>query len=94
MKAVILAAGKGTRMGPLTESKPKVMLPIANKPLLEHIIVYLKAVGIREFLIVIGYGKDRIKKYFKDWRNKVKKIDKSAHVEFSKFSRQEQTFTY
>ena len=66
MKAVILAAGKGTRMGPLTESKPKVMLPIANKPLLEHIIVMLKAVGIREFLIVIGYSKNRIKEYFGD----------------------------
>ena len=75
MKAVILAAGKGTRMGPLTESKPKVMLPIANKPLLEHIIVILNAVGIREFLIVIGYGKDRIKEYFKDGSRFGVKID-------------------
>lgn len=66
MKAVILAAGKGTRMGPLTENRPKAMLPVANKPILEHIIVNLKAAGIREFLIVTGYHKEKITDYFKD----------------------------
>ncbi len=66
MKAVILAAGKGTRMGPLTESKPKVMLPMANKPLLEHIILTLKATGITDFLIVTGYCREKIEGYFKD----------------------------
>lgn len=66
MKAVILAAGKGTRMGPLTESRPKVMLPLANRPLLEHIIVNLKTADIREFLIVAGYHKEKITDYFKD----------------------------
>ncbi|MCZ7361859.1 MAG: sugar phosphate nucleotidyltransferase [Candidatus Methanoperedens sp.] len=69
MKAVILAAGIGTRMGPLTESKPKVMLPLANRPLLEHIIVGLKAGGIREFLLVVGYHKEKIKEYFGDGKN-------------------------
>ncbi len=66
MKAVILAAGKGTRMGPLTENRPKVMLPIANRPILEHIIVAMKAAGIREFLIVVGYLKEKIIGHFKD----------------------------
>ncbi len=66
MKAVILAAGKGTRMGPLTENRPKVMLPVANKPLLQHIIVTMRDAGIREFLIVIGYHKEKITEYFKD----------------------------
>lgn len=66
MKAVILAAGKGTRMGPLTENRPKVMLLVANKPILEHIIVTLKAAGIREFLIVTGYHKEKIIDHFKD----------------------------
>ncbi len=66
MKAVILAAGIGTRMGPLTENRPKVMLPIANRPLLEHIIVGLKAGGIREFLLVVGYHKEKIIEYFGD----------------------------
>ena len=68
MKAVILAAGKGTRMGPLTEKKPKVMLVIANRPLLEHIIVTMKSAGIREFLIVVGYCKEKIIEYFGDGR--------------------------
>ncbi|KCZ73178.1 UDP-N-acetylglucosamine diphosphorylase/glucosamine-1-phosphate N-acetyltransferase [Candidatus Methanoperedens nitroreducens] len=66
MKAVILAAGKGTRMGPLTESRPKVMLPIDNRPILEHIIVRLKAAGIKDFLVVIGYCKEKITDYFGD----------------------------
>ncbi len=66
MKAVILAAGKGTRMGPLTENRPKAMLPIANRPLLEHIIVAIRAAGIRKFLVVTGYCKEKIKDRFGD----------------------------
>ncbi len=66
MKAVVLAAGRGTRMGPLTENRPKVMLPIANKPLLEHIILTLRASGISELFLVVGYCKDKIIEYFGD----------------------------
>lgn len=66
MKAVIIAAGKGTRMGPLTENKPKAMLPIANKPLLEHMILELKVAGIKDLYIVVGYCKEKIKEYFED----------------------------
>ncbi|TRZ89106.1 MAG: glucose-1-phosphate thymidylyltransferase [Methanosarcinales archaeon] len=69
MKAVILAAGKGTRMGPLTENRPKVMLPVANRPILEHIILTLKIAGIRDILIVTGYCKEKIEEYFKDGSN-------------------------
>ena len=66
MKGVILAAGKGTRMGPLTENRPKVMLPVANRPILENIILTLKISGIRDILIVTGYCKEKIEEYFKD----------------------------
>ena len=66
MKAVILAAGQGTRMGPLTRNIPKVMLPIANKPLLLHVIQSARDAGIREFVLVVGYGEQLIKDYFKD----------------------------
>ncbi|MDL5501686.1 MAG: sugar phosphate nucleotidyltransferase, partial [Candidatus Methanoperedens sp.] len=52
MKAVILAAGQGTRMGPLTRNIPKVMLPIANKPLILHMIESARDAGIREFVLV------------------------------------------
>lgn len=66
MKAVILAAGQGTRMGPLTYNRPKVMLPVANKPILEHIICSARDAGIHEFVIVVGYYSETIKEYFGD----------------------------
>lgn len=66
MKAVVLAAGQGTRMGPLTRNTPKVMLPIANKPLLYHVIKSANDAGIRDFVLVVGYGEQIIKEYFKD----------------------------
>lgn len=75
MKAVIIAAGKGTRMGPLTESRPKAMLPVANKPLLEHIILALKNAGITKILIVVGYCKEKITEYFEDGSMLSVKID-------------------
>ncbi|MCX9025935.1 MAG: sugar phosphate nucleotidyltransferase [Candidatus Methanoperedens sp.] len=66
MKAVVLAAGQGTRMGPLIRNTPKVMLPIANKPLLYHVIKSANEAGIRDFVLVVGYGEQIIKEYFKD----------------------------
>lgn len=66
MKTVIIAAGKGTRMGPLTENRPKTMLPIANKPLLEYIISELRIIGIKDIYIVVGYHKEKIIDYFED----------------------------
>lgn len=64
IKAVILAAGEGTRMRPLTAARPKVMLPLANKPLIEHIIEACIKAGIKNFVIVTGYMEDAIKNYF------------------------------
>jgi len=66
MKAVILAAGRGTRMLPLTYMRPKHMLPVAGKPLLEHIIDFLRTSGIREMVLVVRHMKDDIVKYFND----------------------------
>ncbi len=66
MKAVILAAGQGTRMGPLTMNIPKVMLPIANKPILLHVILSARDAGIKEFVLVVGYRADTVKEYFGD----------------------------
>ena len=64
MKAVILAAGEGKRMRPLTCTRPKVMLPIANKPILEHLLIEVAWAGIKEFIFVIGYHSEQLRRYF------------------------------
>ncbi len=64
MKAVILAAGKGTRMKPLTDDMPKAMVLLHGKPFLEHVLFSLKQAGIKEAVIVVGYLKEKIMDYF------------------------------
>ncbi len=64
MKAVILAAGEGNRMRPLTYTRPKVMLPIANKPILEHLLIEAVKAGIREFIFIVGYHDEQMRGYF------------------------------
>ena len=64
MKAVILAAGEGSRMRPLTYTRPKVMLPLANKPILEHLLVEASKAGIREFIFIVGYRDEQVRDYF------------------------------
>lgn len=64
MKAIILAAGRGTRLQPITETRPKSMIPVLCKPILEwHIEALLKA-GFEEVVVVVSYMKDYIIKYF------------------------------
>ena len=65
MKAVILAAGEGIRLRPITYSRPKPMIPLLGKPLLEHIILGLNSIGINHILIIVGYKQEIIKEYFK-----------------------------
>src|SRR3989441_3674014 len=55
MKAVILAAGEGARMGPFTASVPKVMIPVGNRPLLEYVVQALADNGVRDLIFVVGY---------------------------------------
>ncbi len=70
MKAVILAAGEGKRLRPITSSRPKPLIPLAGKPLLEHTIISLKDAGINEILLIVGYKEDMIKKYFGGGKDK------------------------
>lgn len=63
MKAIILAAGKGTRLRPLTEELPKPLVRIKGKPILEHIIDTLPKV-IDEIILIVGYKGDMIQDYF------------------------------
>ncbi|MFH1432693.1 MAG: nucleotidyltransferase family protein [archaeon] len=69
MKAVILAGGKGTRLRPLTYAIPKPLLPINERPMLEHIILYLKRYGITDIYLTIGYLGYQIKTYFNDGKD-------------------------
>jgi glucose-1-phosphate thymidylyltransferase len=62
-QAVILAAGEGQRLRPFTASKPKVMIPIANKPILRYVVEAVARNGIRKIVIVMGYRKDQVMDY-------------------------------
>jgi UDP-N-acetylglucosamine diphosphorylase/glucosamine-1-phosphate N-acetyltransferase len=64
MKAIILAAGEGTRMHPLTYTRPKVMLPLANKPIVEHLLVESRKAGIKDYIFVVGYHDEQVRDYF------------------------------
>jgi len=66
MKAVILAAGRGTRMKQLTRDAPKPMLPVRGKPILEWILEGLLDAGIREFFIVTKYRAEVVREHFGD----------------------------
>ena len=65
-KAVLLAAGRGTRMRELTEALPKPMLQVRGKPVLQHIIEGLRDAGLRDFLIVVGWHADVVRDFFRD----------------------------
>jgi len=66
MKAVVLAAGAGKRMYPLTQNRPKVMLPLAGRPLLEWNLKNAKSAGITDIIMIVGYKDDVVKDYFLD----------------------------
>src|SRR4029077_12861841 len=65
-KAVILAAGRGTRMRELTADLPKPMIAVRGKPVLQHIVEGLREAGIRELLIVVGYRGDTVRNFLGD----------------------------
>ena len=66
MKAMILAAGRGERMRPLTDRVPKPLLPIAGKPLIEHHILALKAAGVSDLVINLGWLGDVLRDHLGD----------------------------
>jgi len=65
-KAVLLAAGRGTRMRDLTADLPKPMLEVRGKPVAQHIVEGLRDAGVSEFLIVVGYRADAVQNHFGD----------------------------
>ena len=65
-KAVILAAGRGTRMRELTAELPKPMIEVRGKPVLQHIVEGLRDAGVRRLLLIVGYRGDAVRGFFGD----------------------------
>ena len=65
-QAVLLAAGRGTRMRELTTDLPKPMIEVRGKPVLQHIVEGLRGAGVREFLMIVGYRADAVRSHFGD----------------------------
>jgi dTDP-glucose pyrophosphorylase len=79
-KAVLLAAGRGTRMRELTSDIPKPMLVVRGRPILQHIIDGMRGAGVREVLIVIGWRADVVRDCFGDGRNFGVRIEYTTQV--------------
>jgi UDP-N-acetylglucosamine diphosphorylase/glucosamine-1-phosphate N-acetyltransferase len=75
MKAAILAAGEGVRLQPITATRPKHLIKIGGKPILEHCLNALKASGIKDVVIVVHYMADSIRTYFGDGKKHGLKIE-------------------
>jgi dTDP-glucose pyrophosphorylase len=74
-KAVLLAAGRGTRMRDLTEALPKPMLEVRGKPVLQHIVEGLRDNGLTNLLLVVGWRAEMVKAFFGDGSKLSVKID-------------------
>lgn len=66
MKAVILAGGEGTRLRPLTSNQPKPMMPLVNRPMLEHVVTLLARHGFDDIVVTVAYLGNHIRDYFGD----------------------------
>jgi glucose-1-phosphate thymidylyltransferase len=66
MQAVVLAAGKGTRLEPLTDDKPKPLVEVNGRPLIEDVFDNLIEIGVDEFVVVVGYKKEKIIERYED----------------------------
>ena len=66
VKAIIPAAGKALRLSPYAQNLPKGLIPVGNKPILQHTIDCLHACGISEIILVTGFQEEKMRKYFKD----------------------------
>ncbi len=66
MKAVILAGGEGTRLRPLTSNQPKPMMPVANRPMMEHIVRLLASHGFDDIVVTVAFLANHIRTYFGD----------------------------
>lgn len=66
MKAVVMAGGEGTRLRPMTSSMPKPLLPVVNRPIMEHVLRLLKRHGLNETVVTVQFLASLVKNYFGD----------------------------
>ncbi len=66
MKAVIMAGGEGTRLRPLTANQPKPMLPLGNRPIMEHIVRHVRNSGIKDIVVTVQFLASQVRNYFGD----------------------------
>ena len=66
MKALILAAGEGKRLEPITHTRPKPLIPVLNKPLIDYTLSALKELGVKDIVIVVGHLKDKLINYIRN----------------------------
>ena len=78
MKTVMLAGGRGVRLRPLTYTIPKPLLPVGERPILEEIIERLKAFGLDDLVMAVGYRAELIETYFRDG------AQLGVHIEYSR----------
>ena len=81
--AVVLAAGEGRRLEPLTNRRPKPMVPVANRPLLEHVVEAVVDAGVDRIALVVGYRRERIRTHFgdgDDWGVSIEYVDQSTQL--------------
>src|SRR5258708_13221564 len=86
-QAVILAGGRGTRMRPITDDRPKPMVPVLERPFLEYQIEQLRDQGFERVLILLGYLAEVVQNHFGDGR------DWGVHIEYSVTSPDQLTHT-
>lgn len=83
MYGVILAAGKGQRLGHLGQICPKPLLPVGNKPIMQHQLEDMIALGIKKYIIVVGHLKEKIINYFGDgsrWNVKISYVEQKERL--------------
>jgi len=81
MKAIVMAGGEGTRLRPLTSRRPKPLVPVMNRPIMEHIILLLKQHGITDIVVTLYYLGDEISGYFgrgEDWGVRIEYVTEES----------------
>ena len=80
MKVVILAAGKGTRMLPLTQDIPKVLVEVNGKPFLYYVMKNLQQAGYEDFCVVVGYKKEKIFQFLGGYEFKAQTVEQKEQL--------------